>query len=96
MATIKHQAINTLKKGDYFKIVTPEHKYRSKPSPGYIPDGYTGHVGLIPERISKTVYVYDGYNRYGKCWNYHPFDNASSGDLHTKNKNRLVTTDFEF
>lgn len=82
MATIKHQAINTLKKGDYFKLYTEE-----KPHP---------YGGIIPERMGKTVYVYDGYNRYGKCWNYHPFDNASSGDLHTKNKNRLVTTDFEF
>lgn len=82
MATIKHQAINTLKKGDYFKLYTAE-----KPHP---------YGGFTPERVSKSVYVYDGYNRYGKCWNYHPFDNASSGDLHTKNKNRLVTTDFEF
>lgn len=81
MATIKHQAINTLKKGDYFKLYTPE-----KPHP---------YGGFTPERISKTVYVYDGYNRFGKWYTYHPFEDVNN-DLHTKNKERLVTTDFEF
>jgi len=90
MAT-KTQSLNTLKKGDYFKMVTP-FKCIIKISD----DKKTiSHVN-VPEKISKTVYVYDGWNKYGRCWNYHPFNNASSGDIHTKNKNKLVTTDFEF
>lgn len=90
MATIKHQAINTLKKGDYFKMYTHEECIIK------ISDDKkrVSHKN-IPEKISKTVYVYDGYNRFGKRYTYHPFEDVNK-DLGTKDKNRLVTTDFEF
>ena len=85
MPPIKTQSLNTLKRGDYFKTVTPEH---------------TLHINAVitvkaPEHISKTVYVYDGYNPFTKEWGYHKFEDINDTS-HTKNKNKLVTTDFEF
>lgn len=74
------KSINTLPIGEFFKILTLEHLKKG---------------AIVPEKASKTVYVYDGYNRVGKCWNYHPVDDVND-DRHTKDKNKPVTTDFEY
>lgn len=44
---------------------------------------------------TKTVYVYDGYNRSNHSWDYHQFEDINAYGS-TKNKKQSVTTDFEF